>query len=349
MTQDRLFALPPPAPTRSQRGFTLVELLVVIAIIGVLVGLLLPAVQAARESARRTSCANNLKQIGVATHNFLSAHNCFPTGSESRSWSAAPTPSWAWTYYRWSAHAHLTPFLEESNVHDALDLTVPLYTAAASTAISTQNVRGVALVVPMFLCPADEPQRISQLFGPTNYAACAGTGLNGGTPNDTDGIFYVNSRTRPAKVTDGLSRTALFSESTLGPVDGTTPPKDYQVDYKFTLSAPITDAKCASSSLWNINDGRGFAWVDGEFRCALYNHYYTPNQAVFDCMGVNLASASNVQYTPYGWRAARSRHSGGVNLLMADGSVQFVQDAIDPTIWTAWATCEGNETIANAQ
>ena len=343
MTQDHLPAAPSARPPR--RGFTLVELLVVIAIIGVLAGLLLPAIQAARESGRRTSCVNNLKQLGVATNSFLSARSCFPVGSDSKSWSAMTNN--AWSLYRWSALAHLLPYLEEANAQDLLDLSVPLY--GTTLTVTPQNARGVALVIPLFLCPADQPQVISPLFGPTNYAGCAGTGTGGGTPINADGIFYVNSRVRPAKVTDGLSHTTLFSESTLGAVDNTVVLKDYQVDYKFTFSAPITDTKCANTNQWNVSDGRGFAWASGEFRCALYNHYYTPNQVSFDCIGVNLAASPDILYTPYGWRAARSKHPGGVNQLMADGSVQFVQDSIDPTIWTAWATREGNETISIAQ
>src|SRR6202023_4430472 len=102
----------------------------------------------------------------------------------------------------------------------------------------------------------------------------------------TDGMFYVNSRTRIAQVADGLSHTALMSESLLGTPDDGPIQKDYQVDYKFTLSAPLTDARCAATQQWNVSNGRGFAWVSGELRCAMYNHRYLPNQAIPDCMGV---------------------------------------------------------------
>jgi prepilin-type N-terminal cleavage/methylation domain-containing protein/prepilin-type processing-associated H-X9-DG protein len=320
-------------------GFTLVELLVVIAIVGVMVAILLPAIQAAREAARRGACANNMRQLGIGMQNFYSSNNAFPSGSTSKSWPTAPSNPW--TFYRWSALAQLTPFLEESNVHDALDLTVPLY--GVNLAITPQNKTGVALVLPLFLCPADLGQVVSPGFGPTNYAMCAGTGAGGGTPLNTDGIFYVNSRTRLSQISDGSSHTALASESVLGNTDGSMLQKDYTVDYKFTLSAPLTDVRCSLSQLWNVSNGRGFAWVNGEFRCAMYNHYYTPNQPIADCLGVSLGGGLQLQDTPFGWRAARSRHVGGVNLLMADSSVQFVYDDVDPSVWQAWATRKGNE------
>jgi prepilin-type processing-associated H-X9-DG protein len=149
-----------------------------------------------------------------------------------------------------------------------------------------------------------------------------------------------------SQVTDGSSHTALVSESILGTPNGVTAPRDPQVDYKFTLSAPLTEANCASTFQWNVSDGRGFAWVSGEYRCGLYNHYYTPNQSTPDCMGVMLAGGVQFAFTPFGWRAARSRHSGGINVLMADGAVQFVTDDIDRNVWQAMSTPKGTEVIS---
>jgi prepilin-type N-terminal cleavage/methylation domain-containing protein/prepilin-type processing-associated H-X9-DG protein len=330
-------------------GFTLVELLVVIAIVGVLVAILLPAIQSARESARRTSCTNNLKQLGIAAGNFHSARGAFPCGSESRQYGANPANAYTW--YRWSSLAHLTPYLEESNIHDRLDLSVPLYVGL--NVLSSQNAFAVAQVIPLFLCPSDEAKIVSTGFGPTNYAACAGSGLPGGSMIDADGVFYMNSKTRISKITDGTSHTAFMSESVLGNVTQSPLQRDYRVDYKFasppfSLSAPymnLTDAQCNSATIWNETDGRGFAWVSGEFRCALYNHYFTPNQATPDCMAAIIGGMPNIRYTPWGWRAARSRHPGGVNVLMADGSVQFVFDGIDLAVWRALSTRNGNETL----
>ncbi len=294
---------------RSLRGFTVVELLVVIAIIGVLVAFLLPAVQAAREGARRTACTNNLRQLGVATQNFYASMNAFPVGAESKAYPEQPSNQW--TFYRWSSLAHLTPFLEEANAHDALDLTVPLYDQ--SLAVTRVNTRGVALVLPLFLCPSDEGRIVSSGFGPTNYAACTGSGAGGGTPIDTNGVFFVNSHTRLSQITDGASHTALMSESILGPVKDSPVQKDPQVDYKFLFcntALPLTETRCNSAASWNQSDGRGFAWVSGEYRCALYNHYYLPNQPTFDCIAAKIDGGQQVQFTPFGWRAAQPPRRG---------------------------------------
>ena len=329
------------------RGFTLVELLVVIAIIGILVALLLPAIQSARESARRASCTNNLRQIGVAAQNFHAARGSFPMGAESREY--APDPSTAWNLYRWSSLVHMGPYFEMSNELSLLDLNVPLYNRMLK--LNNIHQAGVAQTLPLFLCPSDQGYIVTPGFGPTNYAACAGSGAGGGTPINTDGVFYINSHTRLAQVLDGASHTALFAESILGAQQGVTLPKDYQVDYKFTLlSPPLTDANCANTSLWNVSDGRGFAWVSGEYRCVLYNHYYLPNQAIPDCMGALAGGGPQTQYAAFGWRAARSRHPGGVNVLLADGSVQYMFDSIDKSVWQAISTANGNEVIsADAQ
>jgi len=314
-----------------------VELLVVIVIIGVLIGLLLPAIQSARESGRRASCFNNLRQIGIATHAFVSEQQAFPPGSESHSWAVAP--STPWTFFRWSALARLTPYLEDNSVAKMLDFSIPIYNANFN--VTPQNAAGVAVVIPTFLCPSDRRVIVSPLFAPTNYAACAGSGVDGGSPVTADGIFYINSHTRDEQIANGLSHTALLSESILGNPDGSGSMNDPTVDYKFTLSTPLTDDNCAGTFQWNVSDGRGFAWACGEFRCALYNHYYLPNQDVPDCLGAGLIGGVQTEYIDYGWRTARSRHPGGVNLVMADGSVSFIDDGIALSVWQTMASCIG--------
>lgn len=347
----------PSADSHERRGFTLVELLVVIAIVGVLIALLLPAIQAAREVARRSSCANNLKQLGVAAQNFHGARGSFPVGAESKKWAAQPTN--AYNFYRWSSLAHLAPYLEEGNVRDALDLSVPLYNTMLK--VESRNLGAVTLVVPVFLCPADEFRVVSSLsgppFAPTNYVACAGTGngirqhnptaaIEVGSPFDTDGIFYVNSHTRIGQITDGTSHTALFSESLLGRAPTVpSPPFDPQLDYKFTLMFPLTTTACNGTFTFNTSDGRNFSWVSGELRAALYNHVHTPNSTTGDCLTARIGGGQEVQYAAFGWKAARSHHQSGVNLLFADGSLQFVLDSVDATLWRAWSTRSGNEVV----
>jgi type II secretory pathway pseudopilin PulG len=325
-------------PSRHYAAFSLVELLIVIAIIGALVALLIPAVQASRAAAVRSSCANNLRQIGLATHNFLSAHRYFPNGSMAKEFAAQPFT--AWTLYRWSALAQLLPHLENGAAYSTLDLSVPLY--GANFKVRPENVESVKFFVPELLCPADFGRPVSAEFGPTNYAVCAGSGARGGTPRGTDGIFFINSQTTPAKITDGLSKTALASESLLGqPQPGDF--HDPQTEYKFAFASPISDTICNAANQWNMSDPRGFAWANGEFRCGLYNHYYGPNSATPDCMGVQLGGGVQLQFTPYGWRAPRSAHPGGVNVIRADGSLQFVADEIDLSVWRALATIAGGE------
>jgi prepilin-type N-terminal cleavage/methylation domain-containing protein len=318
-------------------GFSLVELLIVIAIVGVLVGLLIPAVQSSREVTRRNACANNLRQLGLAIHHHESALGYFPSGSVAREYAAQPFA--AWTFYRWSALAQLTPYLENTAAYNALNLSVPLY--GMNFLVRPENTAAVKTVVAEFLCPSDLQRPVSEDFAPTNYGVCAGTGVDGGTPLDTDGAFFTNSQTTPAKITDGLSKTAIASESLLGQPQASN--HDPQVEYKFAFAAPLSDALCAGTAQWNVSDPRGFAWVNGEYRCGLYNHRQTPNSAVPDCMGVRLGGGVTVQFTPYGWRAARSNHPGGVNLVLADGALRFVRDAVDADVWTDLATIAGGE------
>lgn len=325
-------------------GFTLVELLVVIAIIGILVALLLPAIQSARGSARNTQCKNNLRQLGIAAQNHVAAKGYLPAGTTAQENPEAPnTP---WTFYRWSALAHLTPYLEQTAAYDALDLSRPLYTV--QLVVGEENSEAVRIRVPEFLCPSDIGHTQNVEFAPTNYAFSAGSGNNGGAPHDADGLAFENSRIGPARILDGLSNTALASESTLGqPASGSDVEHDPHVEYKFISSSKLTDSRCGSSNTWNFTDPRGFAWVNGEFRCAMYNHYQTPNSPVADCLGVETSFFSSIQtrFRPYGWRTARSNHPGGVNVLMADGAVMFASEEVDRTVWQAMSTRSGGESL----
>lgn len=329
----------------SRRGVTLVEILVVVGLIAVLAGILLPSLQAARESVRRTSCSNNLRQLGLALSAHESAKGRYPAGAESREWSG--NRRFPHQFFRWSALAHLAPYFEEEQLFADLDLTVPLFTGFGSTAISNQNRVAVARSVPLFLCPSDRGRAVSPVFGPTNYAVCTGSGGAGGTPFETDGLFFINSETRARTVSDGLSKTVAFSESTLG--EGPTASADpaaanSATAYAFIFYTPLTDERCGNARNWNFTDLRGFSWANGEYRTTLYNHQRSPNDASIDCIAALMTTPDLAKlYAGYGWRAARSRHPGGVNVTLADASVRFIDDAVDPAVWKAAATRAGGE------
>ena len=331
-----------------RQGVTLVELLVVVAIIGLLAGLLLPAVQQARESARRTHCTNNLRQISLATVNHESARGRYPIGSESREW--AERPDFPHQFFRWSVLAHLAPFYELETLLRGLDLLVPLYVGLTADAIAPQNKPIVKLTVPLFLCPSDAGRAVSDSFGPTNYAGCTGSGAGGGTPFETDGLFGINSRTRPRDIVDGLSRTVAYSESLLGAGQRATTNRagiDVQTGYGFIFTAPLDEGPCSRPFYYNFTDLRGFSWANGEYRTTLYNHARVPNSPVLDCLAALMSTPDLARmYAGYGWRAARSRHTGGVNVVKADGSGQFVSDTVDPAVWKALATRAGGEALA---
>jgi prepilin-type N-terminal cleavage/methylation domain-containing protein/prepilin-type processing-associated H-X9-DG protein len=339
------------APRRS--AFTLIELLVVIAIIAILIGLLLPAVQKVREAAARMKCQNNLKQIGLALHNSESANGKLPPLYPY----AAPNSTVQNYRYTWSVLAQLNPFLEQTNIYNAMDLTQPIY-AGTPALVTTANQFAVVQKVALFLCPSDKGQPVSSAYGvvdmgPTNYVASHGSGLSGGGygfPVNSDGIFTTQRGITLTDIIDGTSNTAAFSESILG--DGAeasaTQPGDERTAYKntgFSGTLP-SDTTCAGAPTnWNGYNRRGFMWASGEARCVSYNHYYTPNSKNFDCIA-NDPTAANFTYTAVGYRAARSRHTGGVNVLLGDGSVRFARDSVDVTTWRALSTKQGGEVIS---
>ncbi len=195
-------------PRPPARGFTLIELLVVIAVIGVLVALLLPAVQA----ARRAACRNNLKQLGLASHLYHDAHGAFPQGRRA----AAPGV--------FSAHAFLLPFVEQANLRRRIDYSAAptTYSIPGTTFDGATNYAAATTAMPVFLCPSDAGGgRVSgSPFGATNYAACVGSGtVAAGSLIGADGVFFRGSAIGFRDLTDGASHTAAASERTLGPGD----------------------------------------------------------------------------------------------------------------------------------
>jgi hypothetical protein len=246
--------------------------------------------------------------------------------------------------------AHLAPFYELETLLRGLDLSVPLYVGLTADAIAPQNKPIVKLTVPLFLCPSDAGRAVSDSFGPTNYAGCTGSGAGGGTPFETDGLFGINSRTRPRDIVDGLSRTVAYSESLLGAGQRATTNRagiDVQTGYGFTFTAPLDEGPCSRPFYYNFTDLRGFSWANGEYRTTLYNHTRVPNSPVLDCLAALMSTPDLARmYAGYGWRAARSRHPSGVNVVKADGSGQFVGDSVDPAVWKALATRAGGEALA---
>ncbi len=326
------------------RGFTLIELLVVIAIIAVLIALLLPAVQAAREAARRSQCVNNLKQIGLAMHNYHASVGSFPVGFL---YPTGSVPSYTSVLqYRWSALAQMAPYLEQSVISNAFNFNFPLATAPAGGGsafwpFTVQNTTTMATSVSTFLCPSDGAPPPATNSGPSNYVFSTGDGGNGGDATNANGVFILGPAITMASLVDGSSQTAAASEQWLGiagPYNlaaGSPTPTPMPRVFNRMAAGPLTDAGCAaSSSGWLLNKGAG--WWDGNYLNTLYNHYLTPNSQISDC----------ITYHNPGWKAARSLHAGGVNVLYADGHVQFAKNTINLVVWRALSTRAGGEVVS---
>ncbi len=277
---------------RTLHGFTLVELLVVIAIIGLLVGLLLPAIQAARESSRRTQCANNLKQVGISLISFHDAKACFPPGYSAVGTyvdgQTDTTPGWGWA-------AIVLPYVEEANLQQRANLKLAIEHPA--------NASMVQAAIGIYLCPSDQfPSDAFSLVddsgnalvkvSPASYAACVG-----GDESDTSGakglgVFYRNSRTRIAEIKDGTNHTILIGEKAWGMVRG-------------TWVGAVNRALCERGSL-NPNPTTGAMSYPAPNLTLAHSHL---NNALTDEDG--------------GLDDFSSMHVEGSNLLFADGSVRF--------------------------
>jgi prepilin-type N-terminal cleavage/methylation domain-containing protein/prepilin-type processing-associated H-X9-DG protein len=342
-------------------GFTLIELLVVIAIIAVLIALLLPAVQSAREAARRTQCVNNLKQIGLALHNYEQAVGILPWGLGPNNWND------------WGTIPLILPYMEQvalfnainfANTGNAIDTgnngTTSLPFVANNTGF--QNTTVFLTKVPSLLCPSDL-DRLTTIMGHNNYSGNAGS-----TPDSLhnksqfDGLFlYMNAAPCVAfrDITDGLSNTAAFSERIKGigienvqqvdvlnnpssSVWAVAQPAVTNLPQPYFTACSAVTASNSTKALWVgispvVPDAAGSQWFSGYATFSRYNHIMPPN-------GNSCAYGT---WAGEGAFTASSRHPSGVNVLLADGSTRFIKSSVGPQTWWALGTRAGGEVISS--
>lgn len=324
-------------------AFTLVEVLTVVGVIGLVVGLLLPAVQSAREQARKTLCANRLRQIGVAYQNFESAHGRFPP-SVARTPTATPPQAMMSDFYPKSAHYYLLPFLELAGLYEQIAFESDVW-SGSDPVKSSRNQALIEHPVPAFVCPSD-PGAIAP--GAVSYLISHGTSCLGYTTPDYSAPNTVQrgvaAGVRTADIVDGMSSTVAFSERLIGDHDRTkyTPSRDLAyvpVLRRVSLPDILPDGirQICSTQVQSHQAHGSFVstgWLFGYFATTSYNHVLPPNSAIPDC-----ASASG----GVGAYSARSLHPGGVFVLFADGAVDFISETIDQMIWRAVGSIEGQE------
>ncbi|MEX0726622.1 MAG: DUF1559 domain-containing protein [Planctomycetaceae bacterium] len=295
-------------------GFTLIELLVVIAIIAILIALLLPAVQQAREAARRTQCKNNLKQIGLAMHNYHDSHSCFPFGSGG-------------TAGRYSAISQMLPYFDQANVYNAINFSLPVGDATNDLARLTE--------IPMLRCPSDTYNPQPQAGGAINYMGNKGSDIFWGSSTQ-NGIFMNGASIRIADITDGASNTAAFAERVL--TDGNNGVVNAFADVFLGTGDPTTPDEavtmCYATDITNLANQfpifMGSPWINGQHT---YQHVDVPNRRACGF------------YPTKATMPPSSRHEGGVHLLMCDGAVKFITENIDRNLWRGIGTRNGTEVL----
>ena len=328
-------------------GFTLVELLVVVAIIGILIGMLLPAVQKVREAARRTNCLNNVRQMALATHGYEAAFQQFPPSFEIEAGTVLSGNNGSW-----SIHGRLLPFIEQASAYTKVDLQIS-WDSQTDTGVPT-------LRIPLFQCPSEINDTVRLKNGqpfvyPQNYGFNFGTWLVYDPVNGRrgDGPFYVNSETGMGDVRDGTSNSLCLAEVKAftsyirnTPDPGTTPPADPS-----SLSGFSGQEKLGP----DLHDNTGHTeWCDGRVHHSGITTVFTPNTVVpFEHSGLNydidfnsVQEGKRNDQPTYAAITSRSYHDGGnVSVGMLDGSTRSISDGIELEVWRALGTIAGGEVI----
>jgi prepilin-type N-terminal cleavage/methylation domain-containing protein/prepilin-type processing-associated H-X9-DG protein len=308
-----------------RKGFTLIELLVVIAIIAILIALLVPAVQKVREAANRSHCQNNLKQIGLALHNYNDVNKFLPTGGDA---------------LNYSVHANILPYLEQETLHKSINFSV--------SASDPSNAGPTAQKVAVFVCPSDPLGNVGGALATCNYAAnhgsrhvWTGDGINANGP-----FFVANRKTLSiATIEDGSSNTVGFSEKLHGDQNNAvvTLRTDVYNTGEQAFNADDAVAKCAAADTTNLgfqwNSNAGTTWIRGKSFITLYSHVGPPNSRA--CAFPSGSPGGCQNFT------AISNHTGGLNALLLDGSVRFVNERINIATWRAIGSRNGGEPIGD--
>jgi prepilin-type N-terminal cleavage/methylation domain-containing protein len=346
-------------------GFTLIELLVVIAIISVLIALLLPAVQSAREAARRMQCVNNLKQFGLAIHNYIDAFNCLPFGKGDDYQTELPN---APTYARWSTHSQVLAFMEQTPLFNNINFNLPPETPFMDSYNmgfmmtfqdpNRENSTVCRIAMTMFLCPSDPagPASSPGWNGGNNYFGNEGSWLCDACQQNPStiapgylpqGPLYNRSCVNLASMTDGTSQTAFMSERRRG--QGSPDIKNDMYMMNMAMTIDQTYQMCTNLDMtmaMPLTSWMGATWAIGDMSCTTYNHVATPNSRTCASMSPGMMMPTSSMANMAVQLPPSSYHPGGVNLMVGDGSVRFIKETVALTVWRALSTRNGGEIVS---